>query len=79
MKCQDTDCEHEAIHIPKQVIELARQLAPVIEAVTVHGHGDGDIHLPIRKGKLTRIATSFERFLGHPLSFKENLPPLPQT
>ena len=50
MLCQDTGCT-EAIHIPKDVIELAQELNIVLEAIDKYGQGQGEISLKVQPGR----------------------------
>lgn len=61
MQCSDTG-SMDAIHIPRETIELAQELQSVLDAITVQGHGDGEIKLTVTKGKIPFIDWTFRKF-----------------
>lgn len=61
MQCSDTGSQ-EAIHLPRETVELAREIQSVIDAIRVQGHGDGEIKLTVSKGKVPFIDWTFRQF-----------------
>lgn len=61
MQCSDTG-SFEAIHLPRETVELAQELQSVIDAITAQGHGDGEIKLTVTKGKIPFIDWTFRKF-----------------
>lgn len=60
MLCQDTGCT-EAIHIPKETIELAQELQEAINTIKTYGNGTGQISMQVQHGKIPFIDWSFRR------------------
>lgn len=61
MQCSDTGSMN-AIHIPRETVELAQELQTVIDALNAQGHGDGKIELTVTKGKIPFIDWTFRKF-----------------
>lgn len=60
MLCQDTGST-EAIHIPKETIELARDLQDAITTINTYGSGTGHISLQVQHGKIPFIDWTFRK------------------
>ena len=61
MICQDTSGEMGAIHLPKETIELARELQDVLNAINTYGNGTGQISLQVQHGKIPFIDWTFRK------------------
>lgn len=61
MLCSDTAGQLPAIHIPKEVIDLAQELQPMIETIRLYG-AEGSITLKIQHGFVPVIEYMFRRF-----------------
>lgn len=61
MLCSDTG-QTEAIHFQHLNLDLARDIDEAIAAISTYGHGDGEITLPVRKGKVSIIDFLFRKF-----------------
>jgi hypothetical protein len=61
MLCSETG-EHQAIRFEHLDMKLARDIDDALGAIAAYGHGDGDIHLPVRKGKVSIIDFLFRKF-----------------
>jgi hypothetical protein len=61
MQCSDTG-SMEAIHIPREIVELAQEIQSGIDALNAQGHGDGEIKLTVTKGKIPFIDWTFRKF-----------------
>ena len=61
MLCQDTG-SLEAIHIPRETIELARDLQPIIDAIRAHDRGEGEISIKIQRNKIPFIDWTVRTF-----------------
>lgn len=61
MLCSDTG-GMEAVHIPRETVELAQELQSVLDAISAKGHGDGEIKLTVTKGKIPFIDWTFRQF-----------------
>jgi len=64
MLCTDTQGEMPAIRLDREMVELAADLAPLISAIRVHGHGDGHITLLVSKGRIPIIEWASKLFRG---------------
>ncbi len=64
MLCTDTQGEHPAIHISRPVLELAVELAPMLDAIQMHGQGEGQITLHVKHGHIPIIEYMFRLFRG---------------
>ena len=63
MLCSETG-QVEAIRFKHLNMELAKDIDEALGAIATYGHGDGDIHLPVRKGKVSIIDFLFRKFRG---------------
>jgi hypothetical protein len=54
MLCSDTG-SMEAIHIPRETIELAQQLQPVLDMIRKEGRGEGEITIKVTGGKIRKF------------------------
>ena len=63
MQCSDTG-SHEAVRFEFLDMKLAQDIDTALGAIAAYGHGDGDIHLPVRKGKVNVIDFLFRKFRG---------------
>jgi hypothetical protein len=61
MLCTNTG-KTEAIRFEHLNMELAKDIDDALGAIAAYGHGDGDIHLPVRKGKVSIIDFLFRKF-----------------
>jgi len=52
MLCKDTDGKLEAFHIPEGVIDLARELYPIVQTIQKDHQGNGTIILPVTGGTI---------------------------
>ncbi len=63
MLCSETG-KTEAIRFKHLNMELARDIDEAIGVISTYGHGDGEITLPVRKGKVSIIDFLFRKFRG---------------
>ncbi len=64
MLCTDTQGEMPAIHLPREVVELAADLEPIITAIRHHGTGNGHITLFMSNGHIPIIEWASKLFRG---------------
>lgn len=62
MKCIDTAGLLPAIHIDDEVIYLARDLQPIIQAIRDYGHGEGEISIKVQRNKIPFIDWTVRTF-----------------
>lgn len=51
----------EAIHIPRETIELAQDLQAAINTINTHGDGTGQISMQVQHGKVPFIDWTFRK------------------
>jgi hypothetical protein len=68
MQCSDTG-SMEAIHVDKEMIELAQALTPYVRTLQVLSEGNGDIILPFRGGVLETIKLDIQSKLSKLIRF----------
>ena len=59
--CQDTRGDLEAVHIPKETIELAQELQAALDTITNYGAGTGQISMQVQHGKIPFIDWTFRK------------------
>lgn len=62
MQCRDTAGLLPAIHIDDEVIALARDLQPIIQAIRAYDHGEGEITLKVQRNKIPFIDWTVRTF-----------------
>jgi hypothetical protein len=60
MQCSDTG-SMDAIHIPRETIELAQELQTVMDAIRTYGDGTGQISMQVQHGKIPFIDWTFRK------------------
>ena len=65
MQCQDTSGQLPAIHVDRQVLELAQELMPIIDAIGKQSP-KGSILLSIEHGFVSAIDFTARRFRKKP-------------
>ena len=63
MHCNDTG-KTEAIQLKHLDLKLAQDIDNALGVISTYGHGDGEITLPVRKGKVSIIDFLFRKFRG---------------
>lgn len=63
MQCSDTG-SMDAIHIPRETIELAQELQSVLSTIRVVGQGDGTITVKVTGGRIGFLDCTIRRFFG---------------
>lgn len=63
MQCSNTG-SMEAIHIPKETIELAQELQSVLGTIRANGQGDGTITVKVTGGRIGFLDFTIRRFFG---------------
>ena len=62
MQCSNTG-EMDAIHIPKEVIELAQEIYPAMTFVQANG-GEGTITMKVKGGRASTVECALRWFRG---------------
>ena len=64
MLCTDTQGSMPAIHLSRPAVELAADLMPILDAIQMHGQGEGQITLHVKHGHIPIIEYMFRLFRG---------------
>ena len=61
MLCTDTG-ETQAVHFKFLDMKLAEDIDTALGAIAAYGHGEGEIKMPVRNGKVSVIDFLFRKF-----------------